>query len=178
MANINGKDLFLPTRPVPVLSLFTVEKQVFENCIKYTLSKDKSFASYFYHNTLYAFNLDSEQVKEDGRWQSRLSRLIEAAKFNDGIAIAAFYHNRIEYEGSFVDTTFVPKYPITEIRKVQNVFDPIILLNDSIEMCVNHNCDNFVQAPVDAFTYRDALDVNNTNHKIDKKYKSFFSVSL
>lgn len=54
----------LPVKSVNNESLFKFERLSFDNRIKYTLYKDSDFASYFYYNTLYAFNLKQDNSRE------------------------------------------------------------------------------------------------------------------
>lgn len=84
----------------------------------------------------------------------------------------AFYSNQIEYKGTLLDISFVPKYPINEIRKSQYAFDSETL-NDLIINCRSHSCDEL--SNFDSFGYRDALDVKITD-TILAVHKSFFRV--
>lgn len=171
IAHISGKTIDLPVKQITDKSLFAFERLAFGNRIKYSLYKNEDFASYFYYNTLYSFQIDEKDLENDNRWQSRLSTLIQTTNYDSGIALAAFYKNKITFKGTNIDTSYVPKYPINEVRKAQNLLKEAIDI--TIDTCTSRDCNNILSIESDSIFYREQLDVKTTL-KIDTRHCGFF----
>lgn len=110
--------LKLPTKLISDnVSLYNFETMAFDNKTAFSLYPNCLFSTYFYQNTMYYLNLTQNALKNDNRWQAKLSNLLHHTKFSEYVALEAFYVNSITTDGIVYDTSFVPKYKVRDLKR-------------------------------------------------------------
>lgn len=109
-------------RPTNLQRLHEFESLCFENRIFHLYTKDIKFADYIYYNLLFylnANNYDEIDMVRDS-WQKKMLELLSSCDFSDKLAVRAFYDSSVTCNGTEYDTSFVPKYPVLELRPIND----------------------------------------------------------
>lgn len=110
----------LKLEAISKVSLYEFERLCFNNRVLYYYYEGTSFAAYVYQNILYSLNAnDLNQLKGNNVWQVKLAEILYKTDFDDFIAFSAFTQNQIVVnESTVIDTSFVPKYRVLELKPV------------------------------------------------------------
>lgn len=119
-------DYTLETTLAPIngtANLREFEQLCFNGRTLYRFYENTSFAAYLYQNLLYSLNVtDVSQLIDNQQWQAKLACLIYETRFNNLVAISAFYDDRVRYRDAVYDTSYVPKYDVKNLRPVNRMY--------------------------------------------------------
>lgn len=154
-----------PTKPnfikwslVPKIrvTLTEFERLMFDNRTIIRYYENIKFIDYIVENLKYYLGIDSvEQSADNLLWQARLLQLIDQTNYNEFTLIKAFYENRVVYENVIYDASFVPKYPVTELK------------HQALPLVDNHNYDDI--------NYWNSIDLSTIN-KVPIRHLAIFMV--
>lgn len=121
--------LLMPNERV---SLVDFEHLMFENKIFMRYYENVRFLDYMVANLKHYLSVDSaDAVVGNMLAQARLLRFIHDTGYNEYTLTRAFYNDTVPYEGVVYDTSFVPKYPVLNLK---HQISPIISVDNLDEI--------------------------------------------
>lgn len=124
-------NLDLRVRPSTASSLREFEDLAFPGArVRFRYYSDTSFAAYVYQNILYALNARSvDELLDNVDWRARLAVLLHETRLSDAVARGAFERDRVAYGGRYYDTSYVPKYDVSELRPMLRLDGPDVAVD-------------------------------------------------
>lgn len=121
------------------VSLVEFEQLVFENKILVRYYDNVRFVDYMVANLKYYLDVDSVgETVGNMLGQARLLQFIDQTDYNEYTLLRAFYDNVVVYEGVIFDTSFVPKYPVIDLK---HQVSPIVSIDNSDEIAYWNSID-------------------------------------
>uniref|UniRef100_A0A0C9RP25 CLPB1 protein n=1 Tax=Fopius arisanus TaxID=64838 RepID=A0A0C9RP25_9HYME len=118
--------------PSTNVSLIDFEKLMFNNKILLRYYENVRFVDYMLANLKYYLDVDEVSQTEDNMLsQAKLLQFMDKTEYNEYTLIRAFYDNTITYNNMIYDTSFVPKYPVLDLK---HQLSPIISIDKSDEI--------------------------------------------
>lgn len=106
------------------VSLADFQQLLFNNKIIQPYYKNINFVDYIVTNLKYFLDIQEiEEITDNLLDQAKLLLFIDKTDYNEYTLIRAFYDNTLTYNNVIFDTSFVPKYPVLELK---HQFEPII----------------------------------------------------
>lgn len=118
--------------PSTRVALVDFERLVFDNKILVRYYENVRFLDYIVANLKYYLDVNSvSETVGNILSQAKLLQFIVETEYNEYTLVRAFYDNTVTYEGVVYDTSFVPKYPVLDLK---HQLSPIISVDNSDEI--------------------------------------------
>lgn len=121
------------------VTLVDFEQLVFNNKILVRYYENVRFIDYIVANIKYYLDVDSvEETVGNMLAQAKLLQFIDQTDYNEFTLIRAFYDDTVTYQDVVYDTSFVPKYPVQDLK---HQLSPIISVDNSDEIAYWNSID-------------------------------------
>lgn len=125
--------------PSTRVALVEFERLVFNNKILVRYYDNVRFLDYIVANLKYYLNVDNVAETTDNILpQAKLLQFIDKTDYNEYTLVRAFYDYTVTYDGVVYDTSFIPKYPVLDLKHQTS---PIINIDNSNDIAYWNSVD-------------------------------------